>query len=310
MKRSGDIRWGQLQIGVVVVAAALFLIWASMRGGENIFSFGHRSIVARFHDVKGLVVGASAKLNGYEVGQVSDISFAHFRENRLIDVKVDVNTSAWPLLRRDSKAIISAVGFFGDKQLSITAGSNDQPVLKNGEAIASSEPEDLMETFGGENSPIKQLGPVLEHLDSITAKTSRGEGSVGKMLYSPEFTDELVGLAQDLRKLSRSIDVNQQRMTSSLVRMSETVDSLGRTIQGPGSVGRALREPEMFEHLSRASARMDSMTADLNAGHGTLGKVLKDDGLYTQTQSILKEVRSLVVDMQANPRRYFKISVF
>ena len=60
MKRSGDIKWGQLQIGMVVAAAAVFLIWASMRGGENMWSTGGDRVKMRFHDVKGLVVGAPA----------------------------------------------------------------------------------------------------------------------------------------------------------------------------------------------------------------------------------------------------------
>lgn len=310
MKRSGDIKWGQVQIGMVVAAAALFLIWASMRGGENMWSTGGMKVRARFTDVKGLVVGAPAKLNGYEVGQVKQISFEHFPESRMIEITVEVNRSTWKLLRTDSRAMITGVGFFGDKLLSITAGSNNMPELKNNDFITSSEPKELFETLGAEDGPMKQLGSVMSHVDSITARTARGEGSVGRALTTTQLHDEMLALAKDLRKLSSGLNSNQERMTTALIRMSNTVDSIGKAVNGNGSVGKLLRDPEMYDHFAKTSARMDSLTADLQAGKGSLGKVLKDDGLYKETDGILKEVHKMIVDMQANPKRYFKISVF
>ncbi len=310
MKRSGDIKWGQLQIGLVVAAAAGFLIWASMRGGENMWSTGGDRVKMRFHDVKGLVVGAPAKLNGFEVGQVKDISFKSFPETRQIEVTVQVDRSAWKLLRSDSRATITGVGFFGDKLLSITAGSNNMPELKDDEFILASEPKDFMETLGAEDGPMKAMTSVMAHVDTITARTARGQGSIGKALTSTELHDQMVGLAKDLRELSAGLNTNQDRMTSALVRMSNTVDSIGKQVNGNGSVGKMLRDPEMYDHFAKTSARMDSLTADLQAGKGSLGKVLKDDGLYKETDGILKEVHKMIVDMQANPKRYFKISVF
>ena len=56
MKRSGDVKWGEVKIGAVVVAAMLFLIWASLKGGDvNMFS-STKSFRVYFKDVKGLVV--------------------------------------------------------------------------------------------------------------------------------------------------------------------------------------------------------------------------------------------------------------
>src|SRR5438105_15305129 len=140
MKRSGDVKWGQIQIGAVVVAAIGFLLWASMRGGDAGTIFARKnSVNAYFHDVKGLVVGAPVRLNGYEVGTVEDINFDKFMATRQIEVSANINRASWSFIRKDSRATIQAVGFFGDKYLSVTAGSNSSPPLGDDGAIASDE---------------------------------------------------------------------------------------------------------------------------------------------------------------------------
>src|SRR3989454_4255348 len=110
MKRSGDVKWGQVQIGAVVFVAVGFLLWAAMKGGDLTAFAGKKSLRANFTDVKGLVVGAPVKLNGYEVGEVAEISFDHFLQDRRIEVRANVNNSAWRFIRRDSGAGIAAIG--------------------------------------------------------------------------------------------------------------------------------------------------------------------------------------------------------
>ena len=310
MKRSGDVKWGEVKIGAVVVAAMLFLIWASLKGGDvNMYS-STKSFRVYFKDVKGLVVGAPVKLNGFEVGQVGDISFRDFERTRLVEVRADVSSGAWPHIRKDSQAGIVAIGFFGDHYLQVTAGDPSQPALKNRDEIAPMEVPDVMESLASKNGPLANMGDLVTRLDSITAATQRGEGSMGRVMKSPELHDQLVELAKDLRALAVHVDASQKQLTTSLVRVSSTMDSLGRALQGPGSVGRALRDPEPFEHFARASARLDSLTADISAGKGNIGKLTRDEALYRQTQDVLLEVKKMIQDMQANPKRYFKVSVF
>lgn len=88
---------------------------------------------------------------------------------------------------------------------------------------------------------------------------------------------------------------------------------------------------QALHHLSRTTARLDSLTADLGAasgslkatsenlrditarirqGQGTLGKLLTDDRLYGDLRKTLAQVDTILVDLQRDPRRYIKISIF
>ena len=43
---------------------------------------------------------------------------------------------------------------------------------------------------------------------------------------------------------------------------------------------------------------------------GTLGLVIGDSTLYVETTRTITQLRALLADIQANPRKYFKFSVF
>ena len=54
----------------------------------------------------------------------------------------------------------------------------------------------------------------------------------------------------------------------------------------------------------------DSVMQRLQAGRGTLGMLLSDSTLYLETTKTMIMFRELIADMQAHPRKYFKVSVF
>ena len=54
----------------------------------------------------------------------------------------------------------------------------------------------------------------------------------------------------------------------------------------------------------------DSVMSRLAQGRGTLGMLSRDSALYVETTATISELRRLIADIQANPRKYFKFSVF
>jgi len=62
--------------------------------------------------------------------------------------------------------------------------------------------------------------------------------------------------------------------------------------------------------LVRILVAADSIMGRLQAGQGTLGMLTKDSTLYNETTATMIELRKLIADIQVNPRKYFKFSVF
>ena len=55
---------------------------------------------------------------------------------------------------------------------------------------------------------------------------------------------------------------------------------------------------------------LDSVMQRIQAGQGTLGQLSRDSALYNETTNTMRDLHQLIQDIQANPRKYFKFSVF
>ena len=71
------------------------------------------------------------------------------------------------------------------------------------------------------------------------------------------------------------------------------------------------------ENLNRLSVRLDSLrttiqtvTGKVDRGEGTLGKLVNDDKLYADVNSTVQSLKFLIEDIQKNPKKYLKVSVF
>ena len=72
--------------------------------------------------------------------------------------------------------------------------------------------------------------------------------------------------------------------------------------------------PKNFdEQLARADSAFSSMqrlTARLEAGGGALGRLIADSTLAIRAENAIAQLDSLLADMQRNPRRYVRLSIF
>ena len=74
------------------------------------------------------------------------------------------------------------------------------------------------------------------------------------------------------------------------------------------SVMAAARENQVG--LIRVIQQADSLMTKIQQGNGTLGMLATDSTLYRETTATVVQFRELLTDIQANPKKYLKISVF
>ena len=56
--------------------------------------------------------------------------------------------------------------------------------------------------------------------------------------------------------------------------------------------------------------KFDAVIAGIENGEGSVGKLLKDDGLYNNLEGASKQMEELLEDMKLNPKRYVHFSLF
>ena len=115
-----------------------------------------------------------------------------------------------------------------------------------------------------------------------------------------------MALARTARRADSATSRDQfQRILSNTDSVSGDLRQIASNLRG--FTGAAASQQEAF---ARIIAHTDSVLARVEAGEGTLGRLTSDTTLYTESVQTVRELRQLLQDMRANPRRYFSFSVF
>ncbi len=310
MKRSGDIRWGELRLGFLIFIAMSIFLWASIQGGTSLFK-KQTTLHSLFGNVQGVVAGAAIWFQGVEVGTVKSLDIVEAGDSSHVVVTFAVNQQIVPYVRHDSRVRIQALNVFGEKFMEVTPGSHRSPVVENGDTLASDPPTDIAALMAKGEGIVANLDSMTTSLKLVMDRVQRGEGTLGKLSTSDELYVQLSGMVRDTRVLTSNLDASQSAMRTSLVATTSRIDALLASVdRGEGTLGRLAKDPALYDNMSSASARFDSALARVENGEGNLGKLSKDEDLYKNLEQSLARLNGLLTDIQKDPKKYFKFSVF
>jgi phospholipid/cholesterol/gamma-HCH transport system substrate-binding protein len=79
-----------------------------------------------------------------------------------------------------------------------------------------------------------------------------------------------------------------------------------------GTVGKLLRDDQLYTRLLSSVSALDTLVGTMARGNGTVSKLFTDQQLYDKLLSTVTELNTVLVDVRRDPRRYTKglISVF
>ena len=156
MKRSGEIRWGELRLGLLIFVSMMIFLWASIQGGSSLFKKEY-TLHSRFSNVQGVVSGAPIWFQGVEVGTVKSLDFVPVGDTSGVAVTFKVDHKIFPLIRRNSRVRIQALNVFGEKFIEVTPGTRESPRVSNGDTLASERPFDMAEIMERGNKIVDHL---------------------------------------------------------------------------------------------------------------------------------------------------------
>lgn len=128
----------ELKVGVFAVVCILVLLGFLYKTGSFEFKKEGYEVKVLFNVVSGVQRNAPVRLAGVEIGQVNDIKLSYVEGATKVAVTLWLNEGA--KLKKDSKAYITALGLMGEKYIEVSAGSQEAPYLRPGEAIAGEDP--------------------------------------------------------------------------------------------------------------------------------------------------------------------------
>ena len=248
MKRSDNITWSQVKVGIFIVCALIFLAGGILIMGKQTKLFiqkGEVSVIMT--DVAGLKVGAPAWLAGVDVGAVTRIRFEHPRESNEVTVDLEVDRDALKKIGPDSIITVKTRGLMGEKYVDITPSR-----------IYTEVPAKRLygTTVPKLDDVVQKAGTTFDQVNQIVAKINQGEGTLGRFSKDPKLYDNLVGLTIELKQF---------------------MDSTNR---GEGTLSKLTRSSEPYDRLMSILNRADTTLKDIQSSDGTLNKMIYDRQLY------------------------------
>ena len=274
MPERSKIRWSQLRVGLVALAAlaitvTLIFLLTTSKG------LLHRNVplLTYMDDASAMQEGTPVRLNGITIGYVDSLSLTNDpkRPVRFVMMVDERNLADIPT---DSTTGIAAANLLGDKFINITKGTSKLHA-KAGDVLASQMAQDIPQLMNQMAGLLQSFQGIVGRVDNLLAGVEQGKGNLGLLLKDRELYDRLNGIVGEGQKLLADV----------------------RT--GNGTVSKLLYDDSLYQEFRAPIKRLDAMLADLQSGQGTAGKVLKDPALFNEATQVLNEMKGLVADLNA-----------
>ncbi|NDD36408.1 MAG: MCE family protein [Flavobacteriia bacterium] len=259
-------------------------------------------------------------LNGFSVGKVSDVYF-HPNHSGKIVVKMNITTD-YPITA-NSLAEIRSADLLGAKEIALVL-EKGSVLIESGDTLRSAIEASLSESINKEVIPVKvKAEKLLASLDSTVNILTGFLGGEMQEEFRTSFdnvnrsisnlgtiTDELSLYMSENREALGSATQNLERLTSML---NENRDELDRVFNNLANISDTLARAnagEAMRSLSKTATRLDAITSNIEAGEGTLGKLVANDSLYNEINHAILSLDKLLEDIKERPGRYVEISIF
>jgi phospholipid/cholesterol/gamma-HCH transport system substrate-binding protein len=343
MPRTRSLAWSELKIGIVsVVAIALAATLIFLLSGSGGFSWQRYSLKTSFMDVSGLIDGSPVRLAGVEVGSVTGLDFVGDR----VEVTFQVSERMRPRITTQSVASLGAVSLLGEAAVDITASTDGTPIPEWGYVpagraagtfteVATQATEGIEELTGllqdirggrgtmgrlfTDEQLYAELNALVASAENVVSSVSQGRGTLGRLANDPAAAQALESSLKNFEAVTARIRAGEgslgrllvdDSLARSLNSTTANVDSItGRINRGEGTLGRLITERELYDRLSSMSDRLDKVMTGLQQGEGTAGQLLRDRQLYENMNGAVGELRKLVQDIRADPRKFLNVRV-
>jgi len=288
-------------IGLVIT----YFVYTSLDRAGSASAEGY-IVEAPFNNILQLRVGDDVRMSGVKVGTVVKTSLDNGKAVAELSIQKQYE------IPTDSVASISMAGLLGTNFVSIDMGKNYDKSLPPGGSIQTKASVDINMIFeevgevanridtalsdlggmfsgedGGLLSEISglvkenrgRIGNSLENIEVITAQLREGKGTVGKLLFEDEGYNELMATVGEIRSAAGEAD----EMLASVQGIVEHVKS------GKGSLGELLYGDQIANELKATISNVQEFSAMLNDPDSTIGRLLNDDTIYFEVQSVVRK---------------------
>lgn len=314
MRVSNETKVGAL----TVIAVTLIILGFNFLKGKTFFKSG-TFIYAKYADTKGLIVSNPVFVNGFQVGTVFEIE--NMNDN-LSELVVCIKLNQLYKIPKNSIATIQE-NPLGTNAINIVPGKSTLMIV-SGDTIKTAPAASLLGDFMNTLSPLgEQIKNTITSLEKVLGninKTLDDENRQNFKVILENLSSTTVNLNKSLQsiegmvnKQNGSISKTADNLNSFTANLNQNNQKISNILTNLDSTTKSIKDADLnktIKDIQTALVALNTTINKLNNGNGTAAKLLNDPVMYTQLQSTIKSVNTLVDDIKVHPKRYVSISVF
>jgi phospholipid/cholesterol/gamma-HCH transport system substrate-binding protein len=296
----------EIKTAILVITSICFFIWGySFLKGENLFN-SHTKLYVDYDNVEGLAESAPVTISGKIIGKVSAIKLGS-NGKLLVEIQVDDENS---FISKSSVAEIYEPGFIGGKQIAVIPNYKDPVKIKSGDHLLSNIKLGMLSTFGD------KLEPTQQKIDKLLVNADGLMGNLNDVLDAQtkqNLKNTIIELNKTLAEFAKTAKAANTLIASNEKNLNATMANATKISGNFAVLSDSIKKVnfgQTVKNLEKTLANVDKIMVNLQAGKGSMGKLLKDETLYNNFNKTSKELELLLQDLRLNPTRYVNVSLF
>lgn len=289
---------------LAITALVLLYFGISYLMSRSVFS-GDRMFYAEYNDVGGLVPATKVMINGYQVGKVQDIELQPSGKS-LVTLALDNDFQ----FSKNSTVQLQENGFIGGKSLAIMLKQDGSPIAVSGDTLKTEVRLSMVDSFKNQLTPLQaKVESMMVSADSLLTSVN-AILDVESRKNIKNSIKELNATVANFKKASGTLntilDNNKNKLDSALTNVDNITANFSKVSDSLAN----LELNKTVKQLQSTIKGFDKIIAGIENGEGSVGKLLKDEELYDNLTGASLQMEQLLEDMKLNPKRYVHFSLF
>ncbi len=243
-----------------------------------------------FKTVGTLSLGDPVRVSGVKIGKVTSIDLRD--KNVLVNLHVDSKYR----IPKDSDFHIRSMGIMGERMVTITLGESNKTISEDSEYVGIYEPG-IGEALGSVGHLLVKVDTMMTYIKEIVDST------VGRKTFKTEFNEIVDEVGMITSDLSEIISDNKNKINITMT----NVNSIAK--KGDKLVGKldiavddvvdkidtvANNANVLIDDLKGVTSTTQNIVDKVNNGNGLVAKVINDEKLAVDLDTLVNSVDSLV----------------
>ncbi len=284
----------EVKVGLFIIGTMMVLFYLTFNiGGKRIWTLkGRQAFYVYFTTITGVSEKSEVRMAGVKIGKVKAIELDNYRAKVTIELLGNYN------IPDDSVAKVQGKGLLGEKFIEISPGTSPVFVADKGTLDKSVSPANLDEMVAKLSAALDDVKAVTESLRDSFASADGEQGLKPLMNKVNALMAHLDEAALGIRDM---VAENRPNVRSGIANIKDASGNINEVVK---------ENRENFKtamaNLKTSSEKLDvimdnikQVSAKLEKGEGTIGRLIQDEEVYNNLNQTLESTTGLAKKVEA-----------